>query len=59
GSTSGSAGTNTLKVRAVTRDQFEEIAKTKQAEITAADQDGAIRTSAGSTRSKGLKVVGV
>ncbi|MBN4724525.1 50S ribosomal protein L11, partial [Escherichia coli] len=43
----------------VTRAQLEEIAKTKQADLTAADLDAAVRTIAGSARSMGLNVEGV
>ncbi|TRZ03252.1 hypothetical protein DNTS_011983 [Danionella cerebrum] len=56
GLTSGSARPNTVKVGTVTRAQLEEIAKTKQADLTAADLDAAVRTIAGSARSMGLNV---
>lgn len=59
GLTSGSARPNTVKVGTVTRAQLEEIAKTKQADLTAADMDAAVRTIAGSARSMGLNVEGV
>ena len=59
GLTSGSARPNTVKVCTVTRAQLEEIAKTKQADLTAADLDAAVRTIAGSARSMGLNVEGV
>ena len=59
GLTSGSARPNTVKVGTVTRAQLEEIAKTKQADLTAADLDAAVRTIAGSARSMGLNVEGV
>ncbi|MFJ2330256.1 50S ribosomal protein L11, partial [Pseudomonas sp. NPDC087690] len=36
-----------------------EIAKTRIADLTAADMDAAVRTIAGSARSMGLKVEGV
>ena len=39
--------------------QAEEIAKTKQPDLTAADLDAAVRTIAGSARSMGLNVEGV
>ena len=51
---SGSARPNTEKVGKVTRKQLEEIAKTKMADLTAADMDAAVRTIAGSARSMGL-----
>jgi len=56
---SGSARPNTQKVGTVTRAQLEEIAKTKNADLTAADMDAAVRTIAGSARSMGLNVEGV
>ena len=59
GITSGSARPNYQKVGTVTRAQLEEIAKTKQADLTAADLDAAVRTIAGSARSMGLNVEGV
>ena len=54
GITSGSKRPNTEKVGKVTRKQLEEIAKTKMADLTAADMDAAVRTIAGSARSMGL-----
>ncbi|OOG21809.1 50S ribosomal protein L11 [Thioalkalivibrio denitrificans] len=59
GIASGSATPNTNKVGKVTREQLEEIAKTKQPDLTAADLDAAVRTIAGSARSMGLEVEGV
>lgn len=55
----GSANPLTQKVGSVTRAQLEEIAKTKQPDLTAADLDAAVRTIAGSARSMGLDVEGV
>ncbi|KKN45649.1 hypothetical protein LCGC14_0680960 [marine sediment metagenome] len=55
----GSARPNTQKVGTVTRAQLEEIAKTKQADLTAADMEAAVRTIAGSARSMGLNVEGI
>ena len=55
----GSGTPNTVKVAKVTREQLEEIAKVKDADITAADMDAAVRTIAGSARSMGLDVEGV
>jgi large subunit ribosomal protein L11 len=43
----------------VTRAQLEEIVKVKQADLTAADMDAAVRIIAGSARSMGLEVEGV
>jgi large subunit ribosomal protein L11 len=59
GITSGSANPNTNKVGKVSRAQLEEIAKTKQPDLTASDLDAAVRTIAGSARSMGLEVEGV
>jgi large subunit ribosomal protein L11 len=59
GITSGSATPNTNKVGKVTREQLEEIAKTKMPDLTAADLDAAVRSIAGSARSMGLDVEGV
>jgi len=55
----GSGEPNTRKVGTVTRAQLEEIAKTKEPDMTAADMDAAVRTIAGSARSMGLNVEGV
>jgi len=55
----GSGRPNTEKVGTVTRAQLEEIAKTKEPDLTAADMDAAVRTIAGSARSMGLNVEGV
>ena len=49
---------NTEKVGTVTREQLEEIAKTKEPDLTAADLDAAVRTIAGSARAMGLNVEG-
>jgi len=43
----------------VNRAQLEEIAKTKEPDITAADMDAAVRTIAGTARSMGIDVEGV
>jgi len=56
---SGSASPNSVKVGTVTREQIEEIAKTKQPDLTAADLEAAVRTIAGSARSMGLNVEGL
>lgn len=55
----GSGTPNTDKVGKVTRAQLEEIATTKNPDLTAADMDAAVRTIAGSARSMGLEVEGV
>lgn len=53
---SGSGRPNTEKVGTVTRAQLEEIVKTKETDLTAADIDAGVRTIAGSARSMGLVV---
>jgi large subunit ribosomal protein L11 len=55
----GSAKPHLDKVGTITRAQLEEIAKTKQKDLTAADMDAAVRTIAGSARSMGIIVEGV
>ncbi|MBE0407435.1 50S ribosomal protein L11 [Psychrobacter sp. AOP22-C1-22] len=59
GITKGSGAPNTAKVGKVTREQLEEIVKTKDADLTAADLDAAVRTVAGTARSMGITVEGV
>ncbi len=56
---SGSAEPNLNKVGKVTREQLEEIARTKEPDLTAADMDAAVRSIAGSARSMGLEVEGM
>jgi large subunit ribosomal protein L11 len=56
---SGSGRPNTDKVGTVTRAQLEEIANTKETDLTAADLNAAVRTIAGSARSMGINVEGV
>ena len=51
---SGSGTPNTKKVGKITREQLEEIAKTKEPDLTAADMDAAVRTIAGTARSMGV-----
>jgi large subunit ribosomal protein L11 len=55
----GSPRPNTQKVAKITRTQLEEIAKAKEANLTASDLDAAVRTIAGSARSMGIEVEGV
>ena len=55
----GSGEPNTNKVGKVNRSQLEEIARTKEPDLTAADMDAAVRTIAGSARSMGIEVEGV
>ncbi|MDR0996175.1 MAG: 50S ribosomal protein L11 [Zoogloeaceae bacterium] len=59
GVTSGSAKPNAEKVGKITRAQVEEIAKTKQPDLTAADLEAAVRTIAGTARSMGITVEGL
>ena len=54
----GSGTPNSLKVGQVTRAQLEEIAKIKDADLTSADMDAAVRTLEGSARSAGIEVEG-
>jgi len=54
----GSGTPNANKVGKVTRAQLEEIAKTKAADLNAADLEAAVRIIAGSARSMGLEVEG-
>jgi len=56
---SGSGVPNMNKVGKVTREQVEEIAKTKMQDLNAADLDGAVRIIAGSARSMGIDVEGL
>jgi large subunit ribosomal protein L11 len=55
----GSGVPNLTKIGTVTREQLEEIAKTKDPDLTAADLDAAVRTIAGSARSMGIETEGV
>jgi large subunit ribosomal protein L11 len=55
----GSARPHTDKVAKLTRAQIEEIAKTKQPDLTAADLVAAVNTIAGSARSMGIVVEGL
>ncbi len=55
---SGSARPNTAKVGKVTMAQVEEIAKAKEADLTAAELDAAVKTIAGTARSMGITVEG-
>jgi large subunit ribosomal protein L11 len=56
---SGSAEPNKKKVGKISREQIEEIAKTKEPDLTAADLGAAVRTIAGTARSMGIEVEGV
>lgn len=55
---SGSGRPNTEKVGTITRAQMEEIAKTKEPDLTAGDLDAAVRTIAGTARSMGVNSEG-
>ncbi|MFJ2324393.1 50S ribosomal protein L11, partial [Pseudomonas sp. NPDC087817] len=59
GLTRGSARPNTGKGGSVTRAPRDELAKTRTADLTAAELDAAVRTIAGSARSMGLNGEGV
>lgn len=52
----GSGTPNTNKVAKLQKVQLEEIAKTKEPDLTAADLDAAVRTIAGTARSMGIEV---
>ncbi len=54
----GSAEPNRDKVAKVTRAQVEEIARTKEPDLSAANLEAAVRTIAGSARSMGIEVEG-
>ncbi len=54
----GSGRPNTEKVGKVTRAQLEEIATTKDPDLTASTMDAAVKTIAGTARSMGLDVEG-
>jgi large subunit ribosomal protein L11 len=55
----GSGEPNSNKVGRVTRAQLEEIATTKNPDLTANNMDAAVRTIAGSARSAGIETEGV
>ena len=55
----GSGAPNTNKVGKISRKQLEEVAKTKQPDLTAADLEAAVRTIAGTARSMGVDVEGL
>ena len=59
GVSGGSSTPNTNKVGKVSRAQLEEIARTKEPDLTAADLDNAVRTIAGTARSMGIQTEGV
>ena len=55
----GSGVPHREKVGKVNREQLEEIVKSKDGDLTAADMNAAVRTIAGTARSMGIKVEGV
>jgi large subunit ribosomal protein L11 len=55
----GSSKAHLDKVGKVTREQLEEIAKTKMKDLNAANLEGAVKIIAGSARSMGITVEGV
>ena len=55
----GSGTPNTNKVGKISRQQLEEVAKTKTPDLTAADLEAALRTIAGTARSMGVDVEGL
>ena len=59
GAAKGSSVPNKDKVGKVTRKQVEEIARTKQPDLTAGGLDAAMRTIAGTARSMGIEVEGM
>ncbi len=59
GVSKGSAKPHLDKVGKLSRNQAEEIAKTKMPDLTAANLDAAVRTIAGSARSMGIEVEGI
>ncbi len=54
----GSSDPNKTFVATVTRDQVQEIAKTKMADLNANDIEGAMRIVEGSAKSMGIKIEG-
>jgi len=53
----GSNNPLTTKVGSVTRKQLEDIAKTKEADLTGNDLDARVRSIAGTARSMGIQVI--
>lgn len=58
GITKGSGVPNVNKVGKITRAQLEEIATTKEPDLTSASMDAAVRTISGTARSMGVEVEG-
>ena len=59
GAAKGSGVPHREKVGKVNREQLEEIVKSKDGDLTAADMNAAVRTIAGTARSMGIEVEGV
>ena len=59
GAAKGSGVPNKNKIGKVNRAQLEEIVKTKETDLTAAELEAAVRTIAGTARSMGIEVEGV
>ncbi len=59
GISKGSGVPNLEKVGKVSRNHLEEIATTKEPDLTAADMDAAVRTIAGTARSMGIETEGI
>lgn len=59
GITSGSSNPNTKKVASISKQQLEEIAKTKKPDLTGKDLGANVRSLAGTARSMGVDVVGL
>ncbi len=55
----GSSNPLTNKVGSITKAQCEEIAKSKEPDLTASDLEAAVKTIAGSARSMGITVEGI
>tara|TARA_E500000331_G_scaffold357814_1_gene421112 strand:+ start:1023 stop:1454 length:432 start_codon:yes stop_codon:yes gene_type:complete len=55
----GSSNPLTTKVGSITKEQCEEIARSKEPDLTSADLDAAVKTIAGSARSMGITVEGI
>lgn len=58
GISSGSGTPNTNKVGSVTREQLEDIARSKEPDLTASDLEAAVNTIAGTARSMGIEIKG-
>lgn len=59
GITSGSSNPNTKIVAKITKAQLEDIAKTKNPDLTGRSLDADVRSIAGTARSMGIEVVGL